>query len=158
MELTTREGETISHLLTDYAGAFIREKEGVEIRGRAEASPIAAPSVLPPPPTQDVTATPNSIKAPPVQPPPPPGRPKSAIIPPTAVTHTATLAQQHHAATVIQALYRGFALRVAWLREECAILIQAAYRGYRARSIVSTMIEQLFLSGELRFDSDEEED
>lgn len=158
MELTTREGEAISHLLTDYAGAFIREKEAVEIRSRAETSPIAAPSVLPPPPTQDVTAAPNTIEEPPVKPPPPPGRPKSAVIPPATVTHTATLAQQHHAAIAIQALYRGFALRVAWLREECAILIQAAYRGYRARSIVSAMIEQLFLSGELRFDSDEEED
>lgn len=171
VELTTREGESISHLLTDYAAAFIREKDAAEIRSRAEEMQpeviVAPPSVLPPPPAQSDVAVPeyhtnnenhtNHVQPP--KPPPPPARPKSAIIPTPLATSQPSMTSSEHqetAAVKIQALYRGFALRFAWLKEECAIVIQACYRGYRARAIVSAMIEQLFLSGELRFDSDEE--
>lgn len=40
-------------------------------------------------------------------------------------------------------------LRTEWAREDAAILMQSIYRGYRARILLSQMIEQLIKEGEL---------
>lgn len=48
-----------------------------------------------------------------------------------------------------QALARGVTLRTEWAREDAAILMQSIYRGYRARVLLSQMIEQLIKEGEL---------
>jgi hypothetical protein len=47
------------------------------------------------------------------------------------------------AVIAIQALYRGYALRRDWIREDAAIFIQSIYRGHRARVRVSKIIEIL---------------
>lgn len=49
----------------------------------------------------------------------------------------------------MQALVRGVTLRTEWAREDAAILMQSIYRGYRARVLLSQMIEQLIKEGEL---------
>ena len=53
------------------------------------------------------------------------------------------------AATKLQAMYRGYALRSQWAYEDGAIRIQAVFRGYCARVRVYKMIEQLMESGAL---------
>lgn len=69
------------------------------------------------------------------------------------VPHTqgkkAVLSPQDAAAVRIQALVRGMLLRSDWAREDAAILMQAVYRGYRARVLLSDMIEQLIKQGEI---------
>lgn len=114
LEFETAEGKVMSDLLTDYAMAFLREREKedervelmkagkYEVGGHvvAPAPPVAPPTSLPPPP-----------------PPPPraaaPGRGDSA---------------EDAAATRIQAAVRGFLLRNDWAREDGAILIQVRRR------------------------------
>lgn len=49
----------------------------------------------------------------------------------------------------IQAMVRGALLRMDWAREDAAILMQSIYRGYRARVLLSNMIEQLIQQGEI---------
>lgn len=57
---------------------------------------------------------------------------------------------QHDVAAVrIQAMVRGALLRMDWAREDAAILMQSIYRGYRARVLLSNMIEQLIQQGEI---------
>lgn len=40
-------------------------------------------------------------------------------------------------------------LRNEWAREDAAILIQAIFRGYKARILLSEIIEQMIKDGEL---------
>jgi hypothetical protein len=71
-----------------------------------------------------------------------------------AATKTATSSRtafdpRVKAAVKVQALYRGFSLRNQWAREDAAILLQAVFRGYKARVLLSQIIEQMILDGEL---------
>ena len=50
------------------------------------------------------------------------------------------------AVVAIQALYRGYALRRDWIREDAAIFLQSVYRGHRSRVRVSNMIETMLNS------------
>ena len=50
------------------------------------------------------------------------------------------------AVVVIQSLYRGYALRRDWIREDAAIFIQSVYRGHRARVRISKIIEAMLNS------------
>ena len=59
------------------------------------------------------------------------------------------LSSQDRAAVVIQALVRGALLRTSWAREDAAILMQSIYRGYKARVLLSNMIEDLIKQGEM---------
>lgn len=47
------------------------------------------------------------------------------------------------AVVAIQSLYRGYALRRDWIREDAAIFIQSVYRGHRARVRISKIIEAM---------------
>mmetsp|Transcript_21606 Transcript_21606/g.22366 ORF Transcript_21606/g.22366 Transcript_21606/m.22366 type:complete len:122 (+) Transcript_21606:1978-2343(+) len=104
-------------------------------------------------------------------PPPPPPRPKSMSVKNQSSnvsnssnnnnhnhnhTHTQYTPYHHKCATKIQSLYRGYALRNEWIREDSAILIQAVYRGYAERCRVSLMLEELFHSGQLEILDDDE--
>jgi hypothetical protein len=50
------------------------------------------------------------------------------------------------AVVTIQALYRGYALRRDWIREDAAIFLQSVYRGHRSRVRVSKIIEAMLNS------------
>jgi len=122
LEFETNEGKVVSDLMTDYAMAFLKERERAEVR---------MANTLPPPPAPP-SATRNGV------PPPPSGKkaPKTAN-------------DKNRAATKIQALYRGFALRNEWIKEDASILIQSIWRGYKARCLLSSMIEQMIKDGQL---------
>jgi len=124
LEFETVEGKSVSDLMTDYAMAFLKERE------RAEARMAKA---LPPPPV-----APNARS----NAPPPPGQRGSK-------SKADTQSKEKLAAVKIQALFRGFIFRNAWIKEDAAILIQSIYRGYKARCLLSSMIEQMISDGEL---------
>ncbi len=143
LEFETAEGRAISDLLTDYAMAFLKEREHEDERaeklprnngsnGAAKKAPLPpVPSSAPPPPPVVKTAAPSKSKP---------------IAPALA---QANKAKETKAAVKLQALFRGFSLRNEWSREDAAILIQSVFRGYRARIALSDMIEQLIKAGEL---------
>ncbi len=119
LEFDTDKGKTISDLLTDYALAFLKEREREEERSASLPSNGFMK-------TNDNVLTRGSI----------------------AHLYQGK-SKEYRAASRIQALFRGFALRNEWVREDAAILIQSIYRGYRARVFLSEMIEQMIQNGEL---------
>lgn len=133
MEFQTAESQTMANLLTDYALAYCSEEEKRQDR-IAELEVSEAMSRLNPPPVPSTSS--SSGKAPP----PPPPRPFGATV--------ATI----RAVVKIQALYRGYALRRDWIREDAAILIQSTYRGFCGRKLVSSMIEKMIANGELQLE------
>ncbi len=155
LEFETTEGKAISDLLTDYAMAFLKEREHEEERNEklqqvAKNSAGNGRSITP---TKGKAATPPPA---PASPPPAPAakastrpvskRPSST---PTKSSTAATKAKEIKAATKMQALFRGYSLRNEWSREDAAILIQSVFRGYRARIALSEMIEEMIKAGEL---------
>lgn len=120
LEFETVEGKIVSDLMTDYAMAFLKERERAEERmTKALPPPPSAPKVAPP-------VAPNGKR----------GNKKGE-------------SAEFRAAVKIQALYRGYALRSEWIKEDASILIQSIYRGYKARCLLSSMIEQMIKDGEL---------
>jgi hypothetical protein len=149
-EFTTKEGDKICHLLTDYAMAFLKEAEleqirceelgisteGLDLAGMHVAIP--APRAPPPPPKAPKSTPKSKMKS-------SKSKPKPSI--PTSKA-------AHRGATKIQALWRGFNLRWEWLKEDAAIIIQMIVRGFLARCLVSDMLEELYANGELELMDD----
>eukprot|EP01006_Ploeotia_vitrea_P019064 TRINITY_DN51125_c0_g1_i1.p1 TRINITY_DN51125_c0_g1~~TRINITY_DN51125_c0_g1_i1.p1 ORF type:complete len:489 (+),score=-12.32 TRINITY_DN51125_c0_g1_i1:38-1504(+) len=138
IELQTGDGQKIADLLTDYALSFMKEEEkemkraetldsiSVEEYVKREKQLKELSNTVPVIPKNDKNTKKSNWK------------PKNY-----------TPQQQENAATRIQALYRGFALRSQWAYEDAAIRIQAVYRGYRARVRVFKLIEKLMEKGNL---------
>jgi hypothetical protein len=120
-EFDTSEGKAISDLMTDYAMAFLKERERQDERLK---------NLVP-----NVSTSRSAPKAP--------------VRPPAPRVHGGGDTDKNRAATKIQALYRGYSLRNEWIKEDAAILIQSIYRGYQARVKLSQMIEQMIKNGEL---------
>jgi hypothetical protein len=93
------------------------------------------PDLAPPPPM--------------ASPPPPPARKMGASAAVGIAAANALRAKQNKAAVLLQALYRGFALRNEWSQEGAVILIQAIVRGHLQRCRLARMIEEMFASGQL---------
>lgn len=139
LEFETIEGKVISDLMTDYALAFLKEREREEERATKFSSKTRQ---MPQPPVSSNGKASNSL--------PPP--PKLATGPLTRgpLAHLyQDKSPQYRAAVRIQALFRGFSLRNEWVREDAAILVQSIFRGYRARVELSKMIEEMITAGEL---------
>lgn len=174
IEFDTVEGLQIADLLTDYAKEFMAEKARMDARiAQASAVPAtpaaSAHTASKPagaPPTAPPAAAPKAPVPPPVPATAPPGPPR-APPPPGAVrpavekrgssvkdimAANALKAKHNKAATRIQALYRGYALRSEWSKEGAIILIQAIVRGYLQRVRLAKMIEEMFASGEFSMD------
>lgn len=123
--------QEMSDLLTDYALAFLKEREAEELRAQSlglqsnnhRNTSSSHNGHVPPPPQRATNGHSNG--------------------------HAVGLLSPSAAAVRIQALYRGFALRNDWAKEDAAILIQAVYRGYRARVLISKLIEDMIQSGQL---------
>lgn len=125
--------QEMSDLLTDYALAFLKEREAEELRAQSLG--------LNPHSHRHTSSSNNNGHAPP----PPPQRATNGH----SNGHAGAFLSPNAAAVRIQALYRGFALRNDWAKEDAAILIQAVYRGYRARVLISKLIEDMIQSGQL---------
>lgn len=146
-EFTTQEGDRICHLLTDYAMAFVKEAEleqdrceelGISTDGiNLEGLSISTPTALPPP-VPTLTSPKAKMKSKPAK--------SSTASSASSVSYSA---EEHRAATRIQAQFRGFNLRWVWLKEDAAIIIQMIVRGFLARCLVSDMLEELYANGEL---------
>jgi len=132
LEFDTEEGQKISDLLTDYALAFLQEKDREETRCEGDPPLPGAPSAL---------ANYGTI-------------PAGAKVSPRDLVKQKTISPDT-AATRIQALFRGFALRLAWLKEDAAIVLQALFRGHLGRMRVSELIETMLAEEE---EGEEEED
>mmetsp|Transcript_25912 Transcript_25912/g.43544 ORF Transcript_25912/g.43544 Transcript_25912/m.43544 type:complete len:538 (-) Transcript_25912:187-1800(-) len=154
LEFDTVEGKAISDLLTDYAMAFLKEREREDARheqmkaGTFDVKSTHSKSNL----VAGMSDTPNAGNGPPPPPPPPPSSRAvdGAPPPPPPPTHAASgTAEEHEAAVRMQALMRGYMLRNDWAREDAAILMQSIYRGYRARVLVGNMIETMIREGDL---------
>lgn len=139
----TIDGQHIADLLSDYAQAFILEEERLELEAATKVQKIkqkklsfADSTVLNK--TNKAVVNTNHTKNThkyhtPIKSPvnnSKPERRKSKFNIFTAVV-------------AIQALYRGYALRRDWIREDAAIFVQSVYRGHRARSRVSNIIEAM---------------
>jgi hypothetical protein len=134
LEFETVEGKVISDLMTDYALAFLKEREREEERTKKL------------PATKGLSLPPNT------KPPLPPSVFKAATGPLTRgpLAHLyQDKSVQYRAAARMQALFRGFSLRNEWVREDAALLVQSIFRGYKARVELSAMIEQMIKDGEL---------
>lgn len=155
LDFETTEGKTMSDLLTDYAMAFLKEREREDDRAARMNSGqhIFAPAgsgagnggystVYP-----DSPSSSSYMQQPPLPPnsPPSPGMEKAS----GRGDEEEKSRQSDAAATRLQAAFRGFSLRNEWAREDAAILIQAVFRGYRGRITLSRMIENLLQAGEL---------
>lgn len=178
VEFGTRDGMTMTHLLTDYVQAFMQESELEKARGIAPPSPnndSETPKVANKTAPHTPLSPPVLTKSNSLPPPPPPPRPASTSIQkqsvasiPSSSTQLSTptlqknkqlskssslgpqyTAKHHQCAVKIQSLFRGFSLRNEWIKEDAAILIQAIYRGYAERCRVALMLEELFHSGQL---------
>lgn len=158
LEFDTKEGKTISDLLTDYALAFIQEKSHEDDRKLGS---------LPPPAPLGAGEGTVVSSAPPAA----PLSPRAAVLEDLGGTDDdedegeddeeeddigAEHDAKHEAATRLQALVRGKLLRLEWKREDAAILIQTIYRGHRGRLFVSHMIERMIAEG--HFDDDDEDE
>lgn len=143
-EFSTKEGDKVSHLLTDYSMASLKESELEQIRCEELGIPLEKLEL----------SDSNSIQAPknvPPPPPPPPATPKAKFkSKPSREYQT----RQHECATKIQSLWRGYILRWEWLQEDAAIIIQMIVRGFLARCMVSDMLEELYENGELELSDD----
>jgi len=145
----TSTGKTVSDLMTDYALSFVRESAFEEERGHcddnydhltgdeglhADVGPDVIPGM-----SEDVEDVEVLSSA-----------PKGAVFSPRAALEKAK-AEAHqkpainplHAATRIQALFRGYSVRMTFLRERCAEFIQALWRGAIARTHFSEFIAEL---------------
>lgn len=128
LEFDTDKGKVVSDLMTDYALAFLKEREREEER-MASLPPLSMASLKIGGGAQQ------------------PG--DRVLMRGTAAHLYEGKTKEYRAAVRLQALYRGFSLRNEWVREDAAILIQSIYRGYRARVFLSEMIEQMIQNGEL---------
>jgi hypothetical protein len=123
-EFDTQEGKAISDLMTDYAMAFLKERERQDERVK-HFIPVTKNKVL----NKGTTAAPKKTGS---------------------VVNRDGYGPEHHRASVkFQALFRGYSLRNEWIKEDAAILLQSIYRGYQARVKLSQMIEQMIKRGEL---------
>ena len=151
--------KVVCDLLTDYALAFARESQLEDARvgtttrlsddfgTRGDVGPDMIPGV------EEPHEEPSTITS----------APKGAVFSPKAELEKARAEAKRAkeeakmdpvaAAVIIQKQFRGFFLRVTWVREGCAELIQSVWRGYYARQLVSEMISQMMLE-----DEDEDED
>lgn len=172
LEFETAEGKVLSDLLTDYAMAFLKEREREDDRheqmkagtfdvstthSKVSKAASASGSLPPPPPKssqQPGAPQPPSSRAP-IQPPSVKVRILSKQYLACSLTilflslQNKRVSPEEAAAVKIQALVRGASLRTEWAREDAAILMQSIYRGYRARVLLSNMIEQLIKQGEI---------
>ena len=163
LEFDTAEGKVLSDLLTDYAMAFLKEREREDDRHeqmKAGTFDIATThsrvnhmtSSSSPAPVSGAKAAPPKGPAGGPPPPPPPGKGPPTRPPAATGSNSITrpaLSKRDAAAVRIQAVARGMILRTDWAREDAAILMQSIYRGYRARVLLSQMIEDLIKEGEL---------
>ncbi|KAJ1412273.1 hypothetical protein B484DRAFT_402361, partial [Ochromonadaceae sp. CCMP2298] len=162
LEFDTVEGKVVSDLLTDYAMAFLREREREDERHDAMTNTTnttaekggagAAGGVTSEMQGMQLSESDhganggggggNKSR--------PPSLPSAAAPPrPPSVPARDSSTAEDKAAVRLQAQYRGFALRNEWAREDAAILMQSIYRGYRARVLLSEMIEAMILEGQL---------
>ena len=172
LEFDTKEGKTISDLLTDYALAFIQEKSHEDDRKLGS---------LPPPPAADAGAGADAreaVRSYTTAPPAAPVSPRAAVLEEVGSEEDdfgkhdderedgeeeeeEDIGAEHdakcEAATRIQALVRGKLLRLEWKREDAAILVQTIYRGHRGRLFVSHMIERMIAEGHFDDDDDDAE-
>lgn len=145
LEFDTAEGKAMSDLLTDYAMAFLKEREQederAEARSKANGNGSGGGNNGSNGSGKNGSSSPKG------------GLSSAAAAPPKASSSApvskATKAAETKAATKLQALFRGFSLRNEWSREDAAILIQAVFRGYRARIALSHMIEEMISAGQL---------
>jgi hypothetical protein len=141
-EFETSEGKMISDLLTDYALAFLKEREREEIRAQQLPSKSGGRSAntnaqSKKSPATNTTTNSNNNK----------NINKTTTNKKGAASSSGMSKLQ--AVIKIQALFRGFVLRNEWAREDAAILIQSVFRGYKARVMISKIIEQMLQSGQL---------
>lgn len=113
IEFDTMEGKAITDLLTEYAMAFLKEREKEDeryeqMKSGAFSTVAAVNKTL-------FEAVDNNTQH----------NTKSSS------SNNSKLAVLESAAVKIQALGRGYTLRNDWAKEDAAILIQAVYRGYR---------------------------
>ena len=146
-EFTTKEGDKICHLLTDYAMSFVKEAEFEQIR--CEELGIITTDV-----STDLESMRLAIPAPKNTPPPPGASTPKAKMKTKTKPSRAVTAASHKSVTKIQALWRGFNLRWEWLKEDAAIIIQMIVRGFLARCLVSDMLEELYANGDLELMDD----
>ena len=139
IDLKTGEGQKMADLMTDYAIAYMKEREK-ETERASTLNTISVDEYVAR--EKQLHELANSV---PVVPkltkkvPAPSGRPVKKY----------SSTDKFKAAVKIQALYRGFALRSQWAYEDAAIRIQSVLRGYRARVKVFKLIERLMEQGSL---------
>jgi FtsZ-interacting cell division protein ZipA len=120
-------------------------KEATSSSSAAAKRPQSSKSVMSTEPPEPPPPRPKSLGQPP---PPPPKSPAPTSRPVSEsvsrpVSGSARPLSQIDAASKIQSRFRGFSLRKEFGLEEAAIIIQCNYRGYRARVMVSNMIEEM---------------
>ena len=143
--------KSISDLMTDYALSFARECTFEDARngnthGNTRSSmhkddaglhADVGPDMIPSNDESNDTPHEEFTKS----------APKGAIFSPRAQLEKAKAEARQKpsmspakAATLIQSSFRGYSLRIAWVREACAEVIQSVWRGALARMRVETMI------------------
>lgn len=135
IEFKTGEGAKMSDLITDYALAFLKDKEREDKRSET-LNTISVTEYLEREKqlkelSNTVPVIPKLIKK------------VSNNNNNNGIRKNYTTNDRIKAAIKIQSRYRGYALRSQWAYEDGAIRIQAMYRGYRARMRVFKMIEAL---------------
>ena len=149
-ETTGALGKILCDLLTDYAIAFARESQLEDARlglTNSLTENIGVNGDVGPDMIPGVSHHEEAITS----------APKGAVFSPRAELDKARAeALQNRskmnpftAAVNIQKMFRGYILRLSWIREGCAELIQSVWRGHHARVLVSDMIAQMIEEDEV---------
>lgn len=153
LQFGTNEGLDIANLLTSYAIEYMAESNRARERfdqsmqqmraATKSSSTLASVFNSPPPPPAAETSTSSAsgdlASA--------PAGDRKSTGPKTNVkslmADKALKAKKVEAATKLQAVYRGYALRSGWAKEGAVILIQAVVRGFIQRCRLAKLIEEL---------------
>lgn len=138
VEFKTGDGQKISDLLTDYALAFLKEREKEDARAESLKQYMGAGSAA----NEHDLAMKDLARS------LPEAAPKQGKLSKYTLILTPE-EKRNRAATRLQALFRGYSLRSQWIREDAAIRLQAAYRGYKGRVRVFQLIEEMMASGQM---------